>query len=76
MARIPRKLKKKIPKDTFYCYTPTSGIIYPKDGGLSYYTTKPCPFYKHKDSLFGECKLLKCEVLDQCKECGARLGKF
>ena len=30
--RIPRKKKKQIPKDTFYCYTPTSKPGIMKDG--------------------------------------------
>ena len=37
--RIPRKKKKQIPKDTPYCYTPTSDMIYPKDD-LPYYKIK------------------------------------
>ena len=75
MVRIPRKKKKQIPKDTFYCYTPESGMIYPKEG-LPYYKIKPCGFYKHVDGLEGYCSLLKCEILDQVKECGEREGKL
>lgn len=74
MKRIPRKLKKLIPKDTFYCYIPTSGMIYPKDGGLPYYNIKTCSFYQWMDGIDGYCKLVKCEVTDQCKGCGERLG--
>ena len=44
--RIPRKLKKQIPKDTHYCYTPTSGWKTFKDG-KSGYSIKPCPFYDY-----------------------------
>lgn len=49
--RIPRKLKKKIPKNTFYCYTPTSGFKELKNGKYGY-AIKLCPFYtwmKYKD---------------------------
>lgn len=44
--RVPRKLKKKIPKG-LYCYT---GINFDYSTGI--YHTKPCPFFeykKHKD---------------------------
>ena len=41
--RIPRKLKKKIPKG-MYCYTATSGFKDLGDGRYGY-TIKPCPFY-------------------------------
>ena len=42
--RIPRKLKKRIPKDTPYCYTPTSDFGIMEDGRYGY-TIKTCPFY-------------------------------
>ena len=71
MGRLPRKIKKKIPKDSFYCYTPTSKMIYPENG-LSYYSIKVCPFYKYGEYIFGYCNLIKCEVIDQVKECGER----
>ena len=45
--RIPRKKKKQIPKDTFYCYTPTSKPGIMKDGRWGY-TIKTCPFYDWK----------------------------
>jgi hypothetical protein len=45
--RVPRKLKKKIPKDTFYCYTPTSKPGIMKDGKWGY-SIKLCPFYTWK----------------------------
>jgi len=70
--RIPRKKKKKIPKDTAYCYTPTSGIIRSK-GELPYYKIKTCIFYKHVDSvdnLDGYCTLLKDKITDKVKDCG------
>ncbi len=74
MDRIPRKKKKLIPKDTHYCYTAISDMIYPKEG-LPYYKTKVCPFYKHIDGVDGFCKLIKYDIDDQCKSCGERLGK-
>lgn len=41
MKKIPRKLKKKIPKG-FYCYTP---IMYDWTTGI--YHIELCPFYGH-----------------------------
>ncbi len=94
--RIPRKLKKQIPKDTFYCYTPTSGFQSFKDGSYGF-TTKLCPFYTWKkynemipkpnwcdqefldefgNSEHGWCKLVKCEIEDQCKSCSLKMGKW
>lgn len=93
--RVPRKMKKKIPKDTFYCYTPTSGMKHFKDGNYGY-SIKTCTFLdyiKYKDmpkkSWMDEefledysedtttwCKLVKCEIDDQCKSCGLKYGKF
>ena len=46
MGRIPRKKKKLIPKDTPYCYTPTSGFKDLGDGRYGF-TTKVCPFYSY-----------------------------
>lgn len=82
MKRIPRKKKKTIPNDTPYCYKATSGIIRPK-GELPYYHVKRCPFYTNSgysgysgySGHSGYCKLIKCEVIDQVKECGQRLNK-
>lgn len=42
--RIPRKLKKKIPKG-HYCYTYLKPF-YNENGNYGGYTIKPCPFYK------------------------------
>jgi hypothetical protein len=42
-GRVPRKLKKQIPKNTHYCYTPTSGFKYFEDGSYGF-ETKVCPF--------------------------------
>lgn len=41
--RIPRKLKKKIPKDTFYCYIPLTKPGFMEDGKWGY-KIKLCPF--------------------------------
>ena len=90
--RIPRKLKKKIPNNTFYCYTPTSGMKHFKDGSYGY-SIKLCPFYdwkklidikpdyldeddliKYGEESVGYCKLIKCEIDDQCKSCGLKYG--
>ena len=67
--KIPRKIKKQIPKNTPYCYVMTSGIIYPETG-LSYYNIKTCPFYKFNKDEGGYCNLIKYEILDQIKYCG------
>lgn len=94
--RIPRKKKKQIPKDTFYCYTPTSGMKFLK-GGEYGYTIKLCPYFdyrkykdmkptpywideefleKHGEEKEGWCKLVKCEIEDQCKSCSLKYGKL
>lgn len=41
--RVPRKLKKKIPKDTFYCYTPLTNPGFMENGSWGF-KIKPCPF--------------------------------
>ena len=79
--RLPRKLKKKIPKG-MYCYTP---ISYEVSTGV--FHIKPCQFYCHikikdkpeelqdeldkeyPDQIIGWCKRLKMEIEDQCKWC-------
>jgi hypothetical protein len=70
--RIPRKLKKKIPKNTPYCYEPD----YKKNAqqkSLFPYWIKPCPFYQHTgEKIFGWCRIIKNEVMDQCKSCGIK----
>ena len=71
--RVPRKLKKQIPKNTPYCYTPTSGWKTLKGGGQGY-TIKCCPFWEYRESDFGWCKLVKYNVLDQCKSCNISHG--
>ena len=79
MKRLPRKNKKKIPEG-FYCYTFTgkTSKVWNEEYGVwvTAYHTKVCPFYQSGDGLFGECKLLNCEVIDQVKECSLKLGKF
>lgn len=87
--RIPRKLKKQIPKG-LYCYT---GISFDYKTGI--YHIKQCPFYtnvKFKDmkplpkwidedfldeygeNKHGWCKLVKTDIEDQCKSCGLKRG--
>jgi len=68
---IPRKLKKQIPVG-YYCYTPVQA---PSAATNWVYKIKSCPFYKHVDELDGYCKLVKCEITDQVKDCGLRHGK-
>lgn len=41
--RVPRKIKKKIPKDTFYCYTPLTNPGVMEDGKWGF-KIKTCPF--------------------------------
>ena len=92
--RVPRKLKKQIPKNTPYCYTPITkpGIM---SNGVWGFKIKQCPFstyikiknmkpipdyidFKLLEN-YGEdqvnwCKLVKCEIEDQCKNCGIKKG--
>lgn len=68
--RIPRKLKKKIPKNTPYCYS-FHNKLNRKEKGFSYHI-KPCVFYKHLTGIEGYCTLIKCEIDDQVKSCGLR----
>lgn len=67
--RIPRNNKKQIPKGV-YCYTYLNAIW--QDGRYKGYKIKPCPFYKHVDGLDGYCNLVKCEIVDQVKDCGLK----
>lgn len=91
MVKVPRKLKKKIPKGC-YCYTyngKTSQVW--RDEFKSFvtaYHTNVCPFYAHikckdkptnfqdeidiefPEEYVGWCKLIKYELVDQCKSCG------
>ena len=57
--RIPRKKKKQIPKDTFYCYTPTSKPGIMEDGRWGY-NIKLCPFFDWK-----KLKDIKPDYLDE-----------
>lgn len=73
--RMPRKIKKKIPKDTVYCY------VYDekknrKNKELGSYYIKPCGFYEYLDGLEGRCKLCNCGVTDQVKSCSLRYPKW
>ena len=76
MDRIPRKKKKQIPKDTHYCYTVIGWPLHRDEDGRAYIETKTCPFYEHVEHEEGWCRLVKCEVDDQCKSCGVRKKKF
>ncbi len=82
MVKVPRKLKKKIPKGV-YCYSLINCTEFKS-------TIKTCVFYdniKIKDKpietqdeidlefpneYIGFCKLVKCEIDDQCKYCGIK----
>jgi hypothetical protein len=69
--KIPRKLKKKVPKNTPYCYVPD----FKKNAQqkeLFPYWIKTCPFYQYQEVIEGWCRLVKCEVMDQCKSCGIK----
>ncbi len=79
--RIPRKLKKRIPKG-MYCYTPLRF-----DDKTYTLHIKSCPFYtrlklkekplhlqdeidkEYPEEITGWCKLLSYEIDDQCKSC-------
>ena len=69
--RIPRKIKKQIPKNTPYCYAPDDKKN-AKQKDFFPFWIKTCPFYKHIDEFDGWCKLIKHEIDDQCKLCGRR----
>ncbi len=87
--RIPRKKKKKIPVGQ-YCYTMTSGMIYPTDGSMPYYKIKRCPYFEWvkgepqdlspSNTRYGKCNLLNIEddmcLNDQCKACSINMGRL
>jgi hypothetical protein len=82
--KIPRKIKKKIPKG-LYCYEPIS-----YDKKTMSLNISTCPFYKfiklkdkpldkqdeidkeHPEEFTGWCKLIKYEIDDQCKSCNIK----
>ena len=68
IMKIPRRKKKQIPRGTPYCYT-SSGWGHQEEGGL-YLKIKSCPYYIHESGVDGYCKLLRCEIIDQVKDCG------
>ena len=75
--KVPRKLKKKIPRGV-YCYT-YKEPIYNKEGEWAGYKIEPCPLYTSKNIVedgetynVGWCKLVDCEIDDQCKMCGIK----
>ena len=59
--RIPRKLKKKIPRG-HYCYYPTgkTGTIWSDEWNqeIPTYQVKYCPFYYWNKLGYGDCKYL------------------
>lgn len=69
--RVPRKLKKKIPKGV-YCYSPKE---FPSEKTNWVYKINPCLFYKHYEGIEGYCKLTQYGVEDQCKSCGINYPK-
>lgn len=95
--RIPRKLKKKIPRG-LYCYKYTGKtsfrFIEELNQEVAQFHTKVCPFYKwnlpkdlpeemqtgYLKEIYEEypevrvswCKLVECEIEDQCKSCGIK----
>jgi hypothetical protein len=64
--RVPRKIKKKIPKGVC-CYTPI-GIIW----GLEAmeFKVRTCSFYHHYEGTEGYCRLTRFGIEDQDKSCG------
>lgn len=60
MTRIPRKKKKQIPKNTYYCYDSKTMIS--------------CPFHICGDGIFGYCSLIYCKIEDQIKSCGISIA--
>lgn len=73
--RVPRKKKKKIPSNTFYCYKYDVDRN-EKDPISNGFWIKTCCFYKNKDGLIGYCKLLKDEIEDQVKICDQKEGDW
>ena len=86
IKRIPRKLKKKIPEG-MYCYKGIrmdmkTGIYHIKPCPLyKSIQTKDKPIEKqdeidreYPEHWIGWCKLLQCEIDDQCKSCGIKRG--
>lgn len=67
--KLPRKIKKQIPKNTPYCYSidvernKKTPLI---DGS---YWIRTCKYYYS-----GVCKKLNCEIEDQIKSCGISKG--
>lgn len=70
--RVPRKLKKKIPKGR-YCYRRVGEFTIFKDGGRGF-KIKTCPFLEQRsEGIFGgHCKLTDYEVMDQVKCCSVK----
>jgi hypothetical protein len=84
--RLPRKLKKQIPYGV-YCY---KGVKFDTDTGVYHIKPcifydriknieKPIDQQGELDAeypneLIGWCKLLKCEIDDQCKSCSIKIN--
>lgn len=72
MVKVPRKLKKKIPKG-MYCYSFKTCVFYDnikiKDKRIE---TKDEIDLEFPNEYIGFCKLVKCEIDDQCKSCGIK----
>lgn len=87
--RVPRKLKKQIPVG-HYCYKGIkfdyeTGVYHIKSCVFySYKKIGDIPVdedmkdwkEEFKEERVGWCKLVKCQIDDQCKSCGERYGKF
>lgn len=73
MKRIPRKIKKKIPIG-LYCYNFLKLINTKRTEDVKI-KIKLCLFYEHIEGIEGNYRLLKCDVLDQVKECSHNHGR-
>jgi len=51
----------------FYCYEPLS-VESSKEKGFIM-KVKPCGYFHHIEGIEGYCTLLKCDVMDEVKEC-------
>ena len=87
--RIPRKLKKQIPIG-LYCYKGikfdlATGIYHIKPcvfyehkkiGDIPVEEDMKDWKEEFKEEIVGYCKLMKCQIEDQCKSCSERYGKL
>lgn len=86
--RIPRKLKKKIPKGMYcYRYTGKTSKVWSEEHKtfITAYNIKTCPFYFNNHLGYGDCRFLFNKdkkyngqddldlcLDDQCKSCGIK----